>query len=65
MERTGNAQRVGTYDVEGSRGLEEVFDAVPAAPFADRVKELRLLERPDVVADALAGELERPGDTCG
>jgi hypothetical protein len=61
----GCTERAGAHDIERCGGLEEVFDAVPAAAFADELEEFGVLEGSDVVADALAGEAEGACDAGG
>src|ERR1700735_4980288 len=48
----GGAECAGGDGVELGGGLEEVFDIVVVAAFADGMDEAGLLERADVVADA-------------
>ena len=56
---------VGAEEEVGGGGLQELFDRVPRAAFARRVKEPRLGELADVITDSLPRGVEGAGGASG
>ena len=55
----------GAEEEVGGGGLQELFDRVPRAAFARRVKEPRLGELADVITDSLPRGVEGAGGASG